>query len=233
MSTHRVEAFSVSHAALLNGTTGAEQADGDIFGVRSASLAADIGNFDNTGDDAVLSSWFWFNFATVTVEAGYIPFDLISLMTNTPIKDYADLAAYTAGTTLTPIPAAVTTGTTAEIAASLAAYNTAVAARENNAAHIFEQELWSDQSMNVAPMPMLVRMPSKDSKGRIRLLDFVLYRVQFSPINFTGPSYKAGLTINYAGRAVMSDVDETGTNLGTLPDGRAIRSVGRLISRPG
>lgn len=237
MSTHRVEAFSVSHAALLDGTTGAEAVDGDIFGVRSASLAADIGNFDNTGDDAVLSSWFWFNFATITVESGFIPFDLLSLLTGTPTKDYVDLAAYTAGTDVGPKPvrSSFPTGTTGDTsyATALATYTTAYTAAQASPGHIFEQELWPEQSMNTAPMPVLVRMPSKDSKGRIRLLDFVLYRVQFSPINFTGPSYKTGLTVNYSGRAVMSDVDETGNSLGTLPDGRAIRSVGRLINKPG
>lgn len=213
MATHRVEAFSVSHAAILNGTTGAEETDGDIFGVRSASLAADIGNFDNTGDDAVLSSWFWFNFATVTVESGFIPTDMVALITGTPVVDYLDSDDYTAGT-------AATAG--AETTAALAATT-----------HVFDQELWTEQSINSAPRPMLIRMPSKDSAGHVRLLDFVLYRVQFSPINFTGPAYKAGLTVNYSGRAVMSEVNEKGTNLGTLSDGRQIKSVGRLINRPG
>lgn len=213
MSTHKVEAFSLSHASLLNGITGAEEVLGDVYGVRSATLAADIGNADNNGDDAILSSWYWFNFATVTIEGGYIPFDMVSLMTGTPVYDYADAAAYAAGTPATT--------------------PTAVTAAEAGAGHIFEQELWTLQSMNTAPFPMLVRMPSKDSAGRIRLLDFVLYRVQFSPINFTGPSYKTGLTVNYSGKAVMSDVDEKGESLGNLPDGRAISSVGRMISRPG
>lgn len=80
-----VNGFSVSHAAILNGTTGAEETNGDIYGVRSASLAADLGTFDNTGDDAVLDSWYWLNFATLTVEGGYIPFDLLALLTGDSI----------------------------------------------------------------------------------------------------------------------------------------------------
>jgi hypothetical protein len=75
-----VEGFSLSHAAILIGTTGAEETDGSIYGVRSGTIAADTGNYDNTGDDTVLSSWFWFNFATVTVQAGYVPFDTIALL---------------------------------------------------------------------------------------------------------------------------------------------------------
>jgi hypothetical protein len=80
-----VEGFSLTHAAILNGTTGAEEAAGDIYGVRTGTIAVDTGNYDNTGDDAVLSSWFWFNFATVTVQAGYIPFDTISLLSGSSI----------------------------------------------------------------------------------------------------------------------------------------------------
>jgi hypothetical protein len=213
MATHNIEAFSVSHAAFLNGTTGAEEAEGDLFGVRSASMAADIGSAQNTGDDAELSTWYWFNRATITVTSGFIPFDALSLATGTPIYDYADLAAYTAGT--------------------FAADTAAKTAARASAGHIFETELWTEQSMNIPTRPMLIRMPSKDSAGRVRLLDMVLYKVSFSPINFTGPTYKAFLETNFSATASMSSVDETGTSLGVLPDGRAIKSVGRLISRPG
>jgi hypothetical protein len=217
MSTHTVEAFSVSHAAILDGTTGAEAVNGDIFGVRSAALAADIGSFDNTGDDAVISSWYWFNFATLTITGGFIPFSMIELLTGIPVRDYATSSAYAAKTPLDR---------------SSATYQADLTAAVGNPQHVFEQELWTDQSMITAPKPVLIRMPSRDSAGVIRLLDFVLYRVQFSPINFTGPSYKAGLEVSYTGRAVMTDRDEKGMSLGTTTDGRAIRSVGRMISRP-
>jgi hypothetical protein len=75
MATGIFEAFSVSHAAILNGTTGAEEAD--IYGVREGSVSVDSDSYDNTGDDAVLSNWFWFNYAEVTISSGYVPFNVI------------------------------------------------------------------------------------------------------------------------------------------------------------
>lgn len=184
MTSKIVEGFSLSHAAILDGTTGAEAVDGTIYGVRSGTIAADTGNYDNTGDDVVLSSWFWFNFATVTVQAGYVPFATIALLAGTPV---------------------ISSG-----------------ASPND---YYSLPLWDIDSLNQPPRPMLIRVPAKDKDGLIRTLDFVLYRVQFGPFNFDGPSYKSGLLLNYTGRAVMSDKDETGAAL-------TRRSVGRLINRP-
>lgn len=184
MSSTTFEGFSLTHAAILDGTTGAEEAAGDIYGIRSGTIAVDTGNYDNTGDDAVLSSWFWFNYATVTVQSGYIPLDTLALLS---------------GSTIT------TTGVAP--------------------ADTFEMQLWEETSLNQPVRPMLVRVPSKDKDGLIRTLDFVLYKVQFGPFSFDGPSYKSGLLLNYTGRAVMSDKDETGTALTT-------RAIGRLISKP-
>jgi len=179
-----VEGFSLTHAAILNGTTGAEEAAGDIYGVRTGTIAVDTGNYDNTGDDAVLSSWFWFNFATVTVQSGYIPFDTIALLAGSTIDS---------------------SGT--------------------GASDYYSLPLWEETSLNQPVRPMLVRVPGKDKDGAIRTLDFVLYKVQFGPFSFDGPSYKSGLLLNYTGRAVMSDKDETGAPL-------ARRAIGRLINRP-
>lgn len=78
-----VEGFSVSHAAILDGTTAATETD--IYGVRTASIAPDLGSADNTGDDGVLSTWNWFNFATLTVESGYIGFDLYAKLSGTTV----------------------------------------------------------------------------------------------------------------------------------------------------
>lgn len=78
-----VEGFSLSHAAILDGTTGAELAD--IYGVREATIEVDTDSFDNTGDDSVLSSWQWFNFATLSVKSGYIPLDLAALLAGTTL----------------------------------------------------------------------------------------------------------------------------------------------------
>lgn len=90
---------------------------------------------------------------------------------------------------------------------------------------VFGLDLWHEDSMNVAPRPMLIKMPSRDKDGN--RADFVigLYKVQFSPIKFEGPAYKDGLKINYDGNALFSDVDEKGVK---FPDGK--RRVGRLLS---
>jgi hypothetical protein len=179
-----VEGFSLTHAAILDGATGAEEVAGDIYGVRSGTIAADTGNYDNTGDDAVLSSWFWFNFATVTIQAGYVPFDTIALLS---------------GATVT------SSGTAPNDYYSL--------------------PLWDTDSLNQPPRPMVIRVPAKDVAGLTRTIDFVLYRVQFGPFSFDGPSYKSGLLLNYTGRAVVSSVDETGAAL-------TKKAVGRIINRP-
>lgn len=183
MAGTNFEGFSISHAAILDGTTGLEEEFGDIYGVRSGTIAADTGNYDNTGDDYVLSSWFWLNFATVTVEAGYLPFQTIGLLS---------------GATLTSSGSGV--GAT------------------------YSMGLWEEDSVNQPARPMLIRCPSKDSDGQVRVMDFILYKVIFGPINFTGPSYKSGLLLNYTGRAVISDKDEKGTTL-------TKRAIGRIVNR--
>lgn len=184
MATTTVEGFSLSHAAILDGTTGAEAVDGDIYGIRSGSIELDTDSYDNTGDDAVLSTWFWFNYANVTVTAGYVPFKTIAL-----------LAGHA-------------------VASSGAAPN-----------DYYSIPLWNEDINNTPTRPMLIRVPSKDSGGSTRTLDFVLYKVQFQPFSFDGPSYKDGLLLNYTGRALLSTTDEKGTVL-------AKRAIGRLISRP-
>lgn len=184
MSLPTVEGFSVTAARILDGTTGATALNGDIYGVRESTLSVDTGNYDNTGNDAVLSSWFWFNYANVTIQSGFVPFSTISLLT---------------GAAMTSSGA--------------------------SPGDFFSMPLWNKSSLNQPRKPLLVRIPSKDQAGSVRTLDIVLYSVQFQPITFDGPTYKDGLRINYAGRALMSAVDETGT---ALPE----PSIGRLVSRP-
>lgn len=179
------EGFSISHAAILDGSTGAEETDGDIYGVRTGSLAANTGNYDNTGDDSVLSAWFWIDNATLTIESGYVPFDTIALL---------------AGDTVT---------------------SSGSAPNDH-----YSIPLWSENSVNQSSRPVLLRVPSKDSDGLIRVMEFVLYKVQFAPFSFTGPAYKSGLLLNYSGRATMSSKDETGATLSE-------RAIGRLVNRPG
>lgn len=175
------EGFSVSHAAILDGTTGAEAAD--IYGVREGAIEVDTDQFDNTGDDTVLSEWTWFNFATLSITSGYIPFDTIALLT---------------GNTITSSGA--------------------------GAAAQYEMPLWNEKSLNVAPRPVLIRVPSKDSDGNPRNMDFILYKVQFAPFSFDGPQYKDGLVLNYSGKALMSDKDEKGTPI--VGD----RQIGRIVN---
>jgi len=187
------EGFSLSHAAILNGTTGAEGAT--VYGVRNGTISTDQGNFENTGDDVVLSEHFWINFANVTIEEGYIPFSTISYITGTQVT-----SSGAAGADYYAIP------------------------------------LWTLASMNQVTQPLAIRVPSKDAGGQIRTLDFILYRVQFMPFNFTGPSYKAGLSCSIAGRALFSTVNEIGQSLPSSyggTSGTAGNAIGRLVSLPG
>ena len=180
------EGFSLSHAAILSGATGAENAT--VYGVRNGTISTDQGNFENTGDDVVLSEHFWINFANVTIEQGYVSFETIALLT---------------GTTVTSSGAA--------------------------GADYYAIPLWTLNSMNQPTQPMAIRVPSKDTLGQVRTLDFVLYAVQYQPFNFTGPSYKTGLSCSIAGRALFSAVNEGGTALpSTYP-----KSIGRMVSWPG
>jgi hypothetical protein len=187
-----VEGFSLSHAAILDGTTGAEHVDGDIYGVNEATLEPDTDTYDNEGDDFVLSTWGWLNYASLEVKGGYIPFKLITLLSGE------------------------------------ATTSSGVAPND-----YFTQLLWTDRSLNVAPRPVLIRIPSKDADGAVRSLEFVLFKVQFDPIKFEGPTYKDGLKINYSGRALPSLNNEAGVLLSTaygVPVGT--RAVARMVSRP-
>lgn len=90
------EGFSVSHAQILNGSESFTEAltrtnvEGwDVYGVSEASVEPDTDNYDNEGDDAVLSKWNWLNFVELNVQAGYVSFPLISTMTGAPVKSTA------------------------------------------------------------------------------------------------------------------------------------------------
>jgi hypothetical protein len=198
------EGFSLSHASILdapsttggtgfgNTGTGTEINSGaqgmTMYGCRNGTLATDSGNFENTGDDIVQSEWFWFNFANVTIENGFIPFPTLSTITGTVVQ------------------------------------SSGVSPND-----YYALPLWTLSSLNVQTRPMAIRVPSKDSAGAIRTLDFLLYRVQFQPFNFTGPSYKNGMTCSIAGRALLSLFNEVGLALpASFP-----RSIGRMISSPG
>lgn len=191
MANPTVEGFSISHAAILDGSTGLEEAFGDIYGIRSGSLELDQDSYDNTGDDSILSTWYWANKVNVTVQGGYIPFQTLALISGSVITSSGSGAAQT-----------------------------------------FSLPLWEERTMNTQPRPMLIRVPSKDKDGAVRLLDFVLYKVQFQPFSFDGPSYKEGLLLNYNGSALFSSVDEKGNPVLDSKTGEPTKAVGRLVSRP-
>lgn len=178
------EAFSLAHASILDGTTGAEALDGDIYGINSGSIQTDVGSFDNTGDDAILSTWFWFNTANVTVQAGYIPFNMLPLV-----------------------------------------YGHSVTSSGTAPNDFYSFPLYAVDSVNQAPVSMLLGMASRDANGVSRTLEFILYKVYIQPLTFDGPSYKNGLKANFNGRAVLSNTDEKGNILD-------VKTVGRLINRP-
>ncbi len=188
MATNIIEGFSVSHVAILDGATSAEDAavtvGTDVYGVRSAAVDPDVGQFDNEGDDSILSSWYWLNFASLTVTSGYISL---------------------------PVLAAVT--------------GQAISSSGTGVAQKFGFDLWHEDQMNTSPKPVLVRVPSKDSDGTVRRLDLIFYKVQFGPLTFSGPAYKAGMEVSYAARCLASPKSETGA---TFTDSK--KRVGRLVS---
>lgn len=179
--TTTFEGFSLSHAAILDGTVAATEVS-DIYGIREGTLDVDTDSFDNTGDDAVLSTWSWINYATLSVSSGFIPFSLLSLL-----------------------------------------YGGALTSSGSGAATSYSLPLWNEKSMNQPVRPVLIRVPSRDSAGTPRNFDIILYKVQFAPFTFDGPTYKDGMVIHYSGRALLSTTDETGNSL-------AERAVGRMIS---
>jgi len=84
-TTPTVSGFSVTHAAILDGTDGTEEEFGDIYGVRSGSIELDSDSYDNTGDDTVMESWFWGNKANLTIQGGYVPFQTLALISGSTL----------------------------------------------------------------------------------------------------------------------------------------------------
>lgn len=189
MADSRTEGFSISHAAILNGSTGIEESFGDIYGIRSGSLELDQDSYDNTGDDTIMSTWNWANKANVTVQGGYIPFDTLGLLSGSKVTSSgaADSQSYS-------VP------------------------------------LWEERQMNTQPRPMLIRVPAKDATGVPRVLDFILYRVQFQPFSFDGLAYKEGLLLNYNGSALFSSRDEKGQQVVDSQTNQPTKAIGRLLS---
>jgi hypothetical protein len=86
------EGFSISHAAVLDGTQTFVEAnyapydeDWDVYGVGDGSLDPDSDSFDNEGDDVILSTWDWLNKAGVALQSGYISLPVLSTITTRAI----------------------------------------------------------------------------------------------------------------------------------------------------
>jgi hypothetical protein len=89
---------------------------------------------------------------------------------------------------------------------------------------VWFQDLWHEDSMNVAARPCLLRMPSRDDNGQVGNLVLGLYRLDFKPITFDGPRYRDGLKVNYDATANQSNVDELGN---PFPDGK--KRFGKIL----
>lgn len=93
------------------------------------------------------------------------------------------------------------------------------------ALRIYAQDLYHEDSMNVAPFPMLMRCPASDEDGIVGTGVFGLYKVKPGPLTFNGPQYKQGTAVSFTGKALLSRKDEKGN---VFADGK--RRVGRLIA---
>ena len=182
------EGFSITHAQVLDGATAFAAAAStealDIYGVDQASMNPQFDEYDNEGDDDILSTWSYLKFVDLDIRGGYFSFPLITTLTGA-----------------------------------------AVTSSGANAGIKYEQELWHEDSTNVAPKPVLLRALAKDSDGTPCRVDLGFYRALFKPITFVGPKYKDGLKIGYMARALKSRKDEAGV---AFVDGK--KHVARVIN---
>jgi hypothetical protein len=93
--------------------------------------------------------------------------------------------------------------------------------------------LWSQYQHNKPTVPMAFRMNARDTRSAVRTLDFVLYRVQLSVLDYTGTVYKQGLGVSYKGTVTFSSVDEAGNSLPGPEIGRIVSSPGSLAGTLG
>lgn len=81
-----------------------------------------------------------------------------------------------------------------------------------------------------AEVPLVLRASSRDSRGRPRTLDFVLYRVRFTSLTVESFAYKNGVVASWTAQALFSTFDESGA---PLSDDGTEQGIGRLVSSPG
>ena len=88
MPNPNVTAFSLSHAAILDGSTAAELAD--LFGVNEGSLELESDSYERTGDDKILSTTRWITKGTISLKSNYVPLDLMAVLYGTPVVSGAE-----------------------------------------------------------------------------------------------------------------------------------------------
>lgn len=103
---------------------------------------------------------------------------------------------------------------------------TTVSSSGTSPADYYGLPLWTQYQHNKPSVPMAFRMAARGSGGQVRTIDFVLYKVQLSVLDFTGMVYKGGLGVSYAGTVLFSSTDEAGNNL-------AGPEIGRIVSYAG
>ena len=89
-----VSGFSLSHVWILDGSTKFEDAVAgtitaayrDIAGARNGTLALNSASFDNTGEDRILDTYNSIDNATLTVEAGYLSFENLALLSGETVS---------------------------------------------------------------------------------------------------------------------------------------------------
>lgn len=92
-------------------------------------------------------------------------------------------------------------------------------------ADYYAMPLWTQYQHNKPFVSMAFRALARSSRGTTRTLDFVLYKVQLSVLDFTGTVYKQGLGVTYSGVVLPSLADEAGNALSQL-------EFGRFLTRP-
>lgn len=94
---------------------------------------------------------------------------------------------------------------------------------------LLEAPFLEERQLNVASMPVLLRVKARTASGKPRYLHIVLFKVNFAPIHFDGPNFQAGLNVNYDGDVLMSDTDENGDPVVDSVTGLPTRALGKLV----
>ena len=89
MARDIVSSFSLSHAAILDGTTAAELSD--IYGVNDGSLELETDVYERTGDDVILSTNRWITKGTLSLKSNYLSLGMVSKLWGIPkVADTSD-----------------------------------------------------------------------------------------------------------------------------------------------